>query len=502
MERRPRWLKRDSGGEKKMSIETSFRAVARLPAIAEARTSRAFWTAMVILVELIMIALCVHGAFLAQNMFAQNAILPDSPAYTWASVAAPCLYVLLCLADNQYDFLGPEWNERNHWRGATALVSAFVLLLIVGYVGGALGAYSPGAFLMQLTAALLGQIATRAVLWQVIDHVRTRGHWQCEKLVVLVFPGAGGMADVRETLSFRQDQVVRYYHLPSGDDRSIGDVAYDAQLAVIRRECRNLNVDAVLVLFGADQMASVRKAVSAVSELPVRIQLMPVEMMEYMRQSRVGTSGTLRVLELPRGPSSLRDRLVKRAFDNVAAIAMLAVLWPLLLIVAILIKIDSPGPVLFRQTRHGFNNEPIGVLKFRSMTTFDDSRDQFRQAVRNDSRITRVGRFIRRTNIDELPQLLNVLKGEMSMVGPRPHAVAHNEMFAGQIDRMHRRHIVKPGITGWAQVNGLRGETDTLEKMQLRIEHDLYYIDNWSFMLDVKILIMTVISKSAYSNAC
>ena len=483
-----------------MSIETSFRAAARLPALAEARMARALWTAMVILIELMVIALCVHGAFLAHNMFAQNAF-PDSPAYTWTAIAAPCLYVVLCVADNQYDFLGPRWNEHSHSRGAVAIVSSFVLLLTIGFVGGALDAYSPEAFLTQLAAALFGQIAARAVLRQVIDHARRRGHWQCERLVVLVFPGAGGMADVRETLSSWQEQVVRYYHLPSGDDRSFGGVAYDAQLAMIRRECRNLSVDAVLVVFGADHMESVRKAVSAISELPVRIQLMPVEMMDYMRQSRVGTSGTLRVLELPRGPSSLRDRLLKRAFDNFAAIAMLAVLWPLLLIVAILIKLETPGPVFFRQTRHGFNNEPIGVLKFRSMTTFDDFRDQFRQAVRNDPRVTRIGRFIRRTNIDELPQLLNVLKGDMSIVGPRPHAVAHNDMFAGKIDRMYRRHIVKPGITGWAQVNGLRGETDTLDKMQRRIEHDLYYIDNWSFILDVKIVIMTIISKTAYSNA-
>ena len=180
---------------------------------------------------------------------------------------------------------------------------------------------------------------------------------------------------------------------------------------------------------------------------------------------------------------------------------MLILLWPLLLLVAILIKFDTPGPVLFRQTRLGFNNDPIQVLKFRSMTTYDETQDEFRQAARNDPRVTRVGRVIRRTNIDELPQLLNVLRGEMSMVGPRPHAVAHNDMFADQICRMFRRHNVKPGITGWAQVNGLRGETDTFDKMQKRIDHDLYYVDNWSFFFDLKIMIMTVISRQAYTNA-
>jgi exopolysaccharide biosynthesis polyprenyl glycosylphosphotransferase len=248
-------------------------------------------------------------------------------------------------------------------------------------------------------------------------------------------------------------------------------------------------------------MAFVTDAVAALSELPVRIQLLPIEMTEFMRHSRIGSCGKLRVLELLWGPSSLRDRLLKRSFDIVVAGALLALLWPLFLIVGVLIKLETPGPVFFRQTRHGYNNDPISVLKFRSMTTFDDARDEFRQAVRNDPRVTRVGRFIRRTNIDELPQLINVLRGEMSMVGPRPHAVTHNDMFADQILRMFRRHNVKPGITGWAQVNGLRGETDTFEKMQKRIEHDLYYVDNWSFFFDLKIMIMTVVLKRAYTNA-
>src|SRR5262249_24091721 len=155
----------------------------------------------------------------------------------------------------------------------------------------------------------------------------------------------------------------------------------------------------------------------------------------------------------------------------VASIALGVLVSPLLAMVAILIKLDSRGPILFRQTRHGFNNEPIQVLKFRTMTTCDGSRHKFSQAVRGDPRITRVGRILRRTNIDELPQLINVLRGEMSMVGPRPHAVAHNEMYENKIRGMWRRHNVKPGITGWAQVNGLRGETDTIEKMRRRIEY-------------------------------
>ena len=178
----------------------------------------------------------------------------------------------------------------------------------------------------------------------------------------------------------------------------------------------------------------------------------------------------------------------------------LALLAPWLTLIAIAIKMDSRGPILFRQTRDGYSNETIKVFKFRSMTQREDG-DDFVQAVRNDSRVTRVGAILRRTNIDELPQLINVLRGEMSIVGPRPHATAHNKMFEGRISVFSRRHVVKPGITGWAQVNGHRGATETLEKMQRRVEHDLYYIDNWSFWLDLRIMIMTVFSKTAYTNA-
>jgi exopolysaccharide biosynthesis polyprenyl glycosylphosphotransferase len=253
----------------------------------------------------------------------------------------------------------------------------------------------------------------------------------------------------------------------------------------------------VMVAFECAGMEQATRVVSALSELPVRIKLLPIGMSELMHRS-CGRAG---VVELLCAPWSMRDRVLKRGLDIAAALSLLVVLFPLLLLVALLIKLDSRGPVLFRQTRHGFNNEPIRVLKFRTMTTFSDAPGAFRQCVRGDPRVTRIGRILRRTNIDELPQLFNVLKGDMSMVGPRPHAVAHNEMYEGRIRRLWRRHNVKPGITGWAQVNGLRGETDTIEKMEKRVEYDLYYIANWSLAFDLKILILTLISRSAHQNA-
>jgi lipopolysaccharide/colanic/teichoic acid biosynthesis glycosyltransferase len=174
--------------------------------------------------------------------------------------------------------------------------------------------------------------------------------------------------------------------------------------------------------------------------------------------------------------------------------AGLVVLSPLLLLVALLIKLDSPGPVFFLQRRYGFNQNPFRILKFRTMTTLDDG-PVVPQARHNDPRVTPLGRFLRKWNIDELPQLINVLKGDMSLVGPRPHALSHNREYEQKIALYARRHNVLPGITGWAQVNGFRGETDTDDKMRRRVDHDLYYIDNWSLWLDLRILAMTLFSR-------
>jgi putative colanic acid biosynthesis UDP-glucose lipid carrier transferase len=172
------------------------------------------------------------------------------------------------------------------------------------------------------------------------------------------------------------------------------------------------------------------------------------------------------------------------------------------LLIAAAIKSSGAGPVFFRQHRLGFNNDEFVVLKFRTMRVAEDDPRTISQATRRDPRVTRLGAFLRRTSLDELPQLFNVLRGEMSLVGPRPHAMAHNRQYAEILDQYLGRHRVKPGITGWAQVNGLRGETDTLEKMRQRVQYDLYYIDNWSLWFDLRILALTpfvgFVNKNAY----
>jgi putative colanic acid biosysnthesis UDP-glucose lipid carrier transferase len=191
---------------------------------------------------------------------------------------------------------------------------------------------------------------------------------------------------------------------------------------------------------------------------------------------------------------------LKRAEDVVIGSLLLALIAPLMLYIAIRVKLGSSGPVFFRQRRYGLNGEEIRVMKFRSMTVTEDGA-QVTQATKNDQRITPFGATLRRLSLDELPQFINVITGEMSIVGPRPHAVAHNEMYRKMIHGYMLRHKVKPGITGWAQVNGWRGETDTLEKMEQRVSHDLYYIQNWSLLFDLRIIFMTVFGSRTRNNA-
>ncbi|MGP0060458.1 MAG: exopolysaccharide biosynthesis polyprenyl glycosylphosphotransferase, partial [Beijerinckiaceae bacterium] len=202
---------------------------------------------------------------------------------------------------------------------------------------------------------------------------------------------------------------------------------------------------------------------------------------------------------LVRRPLSPLEIAIKRTMDIMLASLGLVLLAPLFAMAALAIKFDSPGPVVFRQRRYGFNRCPFRIYKFRSMRTLEDNA-KLRQVVEGDERITRFGNFMRRHNLDELPQLINVLLGDMSLVGPRPHALVHDQVFERSISLYARRHNVKPGITGWAQVNGFRGGFSE-ELMRARVECDLYYIDNWSLWLDIKILWLTLASKKSYMNA-
>jgi exopolysaccharide biosynthesis polyprenyl glycosylphosphotransferase len=234
--------------------------------------------------------------------------------------------------------------------------------------------------------------------------------------------------------------------------------------------------------------------------LPLPVTLVPFGTLAQLFQRASYDIGDTVAIELQRAALSPGEQALKRAIDIVFSFVGLIILSPILLGAAIAIRLDSPGPALFRQTRHGFNGRPFRIYKFRTMTVMENG-DLVPQAQRDDKRVTRVGRWLRRYSIDELPQLINVFLGDMSLVGPRPHASAHERYFTSAIEKYAFRHHVKSGITGWAQVHGARGETDTLDKMQRRVELDIWYINNWSIWLDFSVMIRTVLVVFTGDNA-
>ncbi len=252
-----------------------------------------------------------------------------------------------------------------------------------------------------------------------------------------------------------------------------------------------------VVLLGPCLDPTLETVLEHLRQVPVEVAWAPQPVAEGVPVLGAAMLGSQPLVLLQRRPIDGWRYLTKEALDRTLALLALILLLPLLLVIAAAIKLSSAGPALYRQPRYGFNREVIEIFKFRSMYSAccDPSGEtQVRQAVRGDPRITPLGRLLRRTSLDELPQLLNVIRGDMSLVGPRPHALAHDRHYSQLIDGYLRRHRVKPGITGWAQVNGYRGETDTLHKMRKRIEHDLYYIENWSLILDLRIIMITVLA--------
>ncbi|MGE0844832.1 MAG: undecaprenyl-phosphate glucose phosphotransferase [Flavobacteriaceae bacterium] len=263
------------------------------------------------------------------------------------------------------------------------------------------------------------------------------------------------------------------------------------------RFVRKTRVDLLIVTLPFSAEARVLQMLKKLWVLPVDIRLSAHTNRLQLRPRNYSFVANVPMLDLFDRPLADWDVIVKAAFDRVLGALMLVAASPVMLAVAIAVKLDSKGPALFRQKRYGFNNEMTEVFKFRSMYTDMSDAGAAKLVTRDDPRVTRVGRFIRKTSLDELPQLINVVRGELSLVGPRPHAVqakAANRLYDEVVDGYFARHRVKPGITGWAQIHGWRGETDTPEKIQRRVEHDLYYIENWSIWLDLYIVAMTPIS--------
>jgi Undecaprenyl-phosphate glucose phosphotransferase len=265
------------------------------------------------------------------------------------------------------------------------------------------------------------------------------------------------------------------------DDRLTGS------LDDLLRMAKSIHIDEIRFGIALERAGDLEAAVRKLSAVPTELRLDPVLTRAYVRPP---SGFDLPPLTIKRRPLAGWDSAVKRTEDVFCAALLLLFVAPLFGIIMLLVRLDSPGPIFFRQQRLGLDNNPFNLVKFRTM--FHEVEDPaIPQARRNDPRITRLGAYLRRTSLDELPQLLNVLHGDMSLVGPRPHAIAHNEKYSQLIDCYSARHRVRPGLTGWAQVRGWRGETATLELMRRRVEHDLYYIDNWSLGLDIYIIFRT-----------
>jgi len=268
----------------------------------------------------------------------------------------------------------------------------------------------------------------------------------------------------------------------------------------VRRFARDRRIEDIVVVADLFRESELSNILEQLKVLPLRVLLIPKQPLGSVMRPPRPTDMQAMALTLQTPPFTNAERRAKRLFDVTIAAALLVLASPLLALIALAIRLDSRGPVLFRQTRQGFCGRPFMIYKFRSMTTTDNGH-VIKQAERGDHRITRVGQFLRETSLDELPQLINVILGDMSLVGPRPHAVAHDRYYEPLIPGYVLRGHALPGITGWAQVNGYRGETREPESMEARVAHDLWYIRNWSIWLDLKILLMTVRAVIKSTNA-
>jgi Undecaprenyl-phosphate glucose phosphotransferase len=385
------------------------------------------------------------------------------------------------------------WKSAFAWTVAFAVLAAMVVMFDHGE---ALSRKFVGVF---WASGLLVLVSWRLALHLMIVHASIAGRFRRRTVIV----GGGSNAEelIAQLDKARDDFLVLGLFDDRNDERSPESVASVAKLgrvADLIEFARRTRVDLVIVsmpLFAEQRMLDMLRQLWV---LPVDIRLSAhMSKLKFTPKAYSYIGGTIPVFDMADRPISDWNRVLKWLFDKLVAITALILLSPVMIATAIAIKLESKGPVFFRQKRLGFNNKIINIWKFRSMRTDMLDADASKLVTRDDPRVTRVGKFIRKTSIDELPQLFNVLTGELSVVGPRPHALAakaENQLYHDAVDGYFARHRVKPGMTGWAQINGWRGETDTVEKIMQRVEHDLYYIEHWSPWLDLKIVLLTPIA--------
>lgn len=407
----------------------------------------------------------------------------------------------------------PQFDLYKSWRGQSSFMEVgtittswlFVMLLLTVYlfINKAGLRYSRGWVMIWMSSGWLGLILSRIMLRAALSWVRAKGYNTRHIIIV-------GDGDFTETV------VQRLQSAPWLGLRVLGqfqDAEFSApeagvqlpQLGALKDVPEYLSkhpVDQVWITLPLRAENKVQEIIHSLRFSTVDIRYVPNIFAFRLLNHSISEVEGLPVLNLSVSPMNSVNRMVKLLEDKSVAFAILMLIWPLLLLIAALIRFDSRGPVLFKQKRLGWDGKTINVYKFRTMVVHKEIRGQLSQAKANDARVTPIGQWLRRTSLDELPQFINVLQGRMSVVGPRPHALEHNEKFKQQVQDYMWRHKVKPGITGWAQVNGWRGETDTLEKLSQRVDFDLYYIENWSLWFDLKIILLTIlkgfIGKSAY----
>jgi Undecaprenyl-phosphate glucose phosphotransferase len=379
----------------------------------------------------------------------------------------------------------------------------FICLLALGFLAQVGVIYSRGWILAYYASTICALLGLRYLLVRLTVVGSRRGLISAQRIFIF---GTG--KDIDEFVTRHRPRafgvnVVGCHFLTPVDPGASEHVRRQAlirDLEMTIASARILEPDAIFLVMPWHATDTLHRCAEALLELPAEIHLGAEHILDRFEHVQLSRFGSMASLQLTRMPLSRGELIEKRAFDLLFASIALLLLTPVLVVTAVLIKLDSAGPVFFLQHRYGFNQKPFRIFKLRTMRTLDDG-PVVHQVTKNDPRVTRVGAWLRRWNLDELPQLFNVVKGDMSLVGPRPHALSHNREYEQRIARYARRHNVKPGITGWAQIHGFRGETDTDEKMRKRVEHDLYYIDNWSLPLDLQIMIRTVFSRSSYRNA-
>ncbi|HEX7219013.1 MAG TPA: undecaprenyl-phosphate glucose phosphotransferase [Burkholderiales bacterium] len=383
----------------------------------------------------------------------------------------------------------------------TGWVAIVGLLMLLGWATQTLDAFEPRVILAWALATPAALFAAHRLMPRILPRVlATQG---LEKVALIAGANELGrrlaqhlaadpMLGIRVAGYFDDRATGRLQNLPAA--QNLGALSRLADYARAQR------VDVIYIALPMASQPRILKLLEDLRDTTASIYFVPDIFVSDLIQARVDSIGGIPVVAVCETPFYGFNGFIKRASDVLLSLFILVLICPLMLAIAIGVKLSSPGPILFKQRRYGVDGRKIVVYKFRTMTVAEDG-DVVRQATRNDSRITRFGAFLRRTSLDELPQFVNVLQGRMSVVGPRPHAVAHNEMYRKLIRGYMIRHKVRPGITGLAQVHGMRGETDTVEKMKARIDYDLQYLRNWSLLLDLQIVLKTIVVVLGRQNA-